>query len=361
MIVVKLSSLAVTSFVGGIDQKKINKIIKDIIEIIDDNKSKIIIVSSGAINAGKNYLTKFNRSEMKSMQASSAIGQPILMEAFQKAFKKYKKICAQVLLTHDDFKNKERALNIRSSLSYLLENEIIPIVNENDSVSYDEISLGDNDQLSAMLCEMMGANLLCMLTKVDGLYDRDPNIKGANKFDTIQFDEDFSKVKMFSKTVTGRGGMKTKLEAVRKLTPLGINVVIGSFECERPVLKAITRKSGTWFYGQKNIFKSKKGWILTRVRTGAIIKIDNGAQLAILENHSLLPIGINKVEGKFGRGDCVTIMFQKKIIGFGVSEYSAKEIELIKDCKSSEIGSVLKHTPSKVVIHKNNLILKERL
>lgn len=359
-ILIKLSSLAVTNAEGGINEKQIRLIAKDIAHLLSFKKLDIILVSSGAINAGRDFIKPNQHTIISKLQAASAVGQPLLMQAFQKAFTKYNLNLAQVLLTHDDIKNPSRSYNVKASLETLLDSGVIPIINENDTVSFDEITVGDNDQLSAMICEMLSADTMCMLTATDGLYDKDPKDKSAIHFPMIEFNDDFSGINLMSKSSAGRGGMKTKLQAVRKLTPLGVDVLISSFNEKEPILRVLTSEVGSFFKGNKNsVHLKKKAWILTRVRGEAVIQVDHGAMQAIRKNASLLPIGINSVSGKFNRGDCISIKYKTKTIAYGVSEYSHAEVIKIKDCKSGDINSVLGQMPSKVVVHKNNLVLKE--
>lgn len=359
-IVIKLSSRAVTHASGGVNTLQIKEIINDIAQLRAYTNINIILVSSGSINAGRQFLGSSKKNNITHLQASSAIGQPILMQAFQRELERHDLRSAQVLLTHEDLKNKSRSHNVRSVIIELLQNNIIPIINENDCVSFDEITVGDNDQLSAMICECLNADTLCMLTKPDGLYDKDPEDPSAKQFPLIQFNDSFSQITLLTKSSAGRGGMRTKLEAVRKLTPLGVNVIICSFSFPSPILRALTQESGTLFLGNpENKNLKKKSWILTRVRPYAIIRVDQGAKEALLKNASLLPIGIISTSGKFNRGDSISIKYKHTIIAFGISEYSNKDVEKIKYCKSTELSSVLSYIPSKVVIHKDNLILKE--
>ncbi|MFT6632091.1 MAG: glutamate 5-kinase [Bacteriovoracaceae bacterium] len=359
LIIIKLSSLAVTHAEGGINKKQIASIVNDINKLRTEKKLQVIIVSSGSINAGKKFLGTSSKNEISQLQACSAIGQPILMQSFQSEFDKYKIQAAQVLLTHEDLKNKSRSFNVRASIQSLLRNNIIPIINENDSVSFDEITVGDNDQLSAMICEITNADALLMLTQSDGLYNMDPIHPEALHFPIINYSDDFNDIKLISKSSAGRGGMKTKLQAVRKLTPLGINVIISTFSESSPILRSISQGAGSLFLGNPSLGQlKKKSWILTRVRNHAIVKVDSGAKDALLKNASLLPIGIISVSGNFSRGDSIQIKFKNEIIAFGITEYSSKDIEKIKRLKSGDLASTLGYVPSKVVIHKDNLIIK---
>ncbi len=358
-IVFKLSSLAVTNTNGGINHFQMNQFINNIMTLKSRFAIRPVIVSSGAVNAGRSVMQSMDPDDMSSLQASSSIGQILLMQKFQEKFSKKHQVISQILLTHEDLKNKKRSLNTKNTLNKLLNEGIIPILNENDTVSFDEITFGDNDQLSAMICEMIDARILVMLTRSNGLYDRDPEHPVAKRFKEVEFDKRFDNVHTITKSSTGRGGMKTKLQAIRKLTPLGIDVVISTFMGKDPIIKALDRRNGTYFHANPNpVDVKKKSWILTRARDHAHIAIDKGAMEALNRNASLLPVGIKSVKGPFLRGDSVQIKHGRKVIAYGIAEYSSKETNKIKQCKSSELHTILKHVPSSVVIHKDNLILR---
>ncbi len=359
-IVFKLSSLAVTHADGGINHLQMNQIINDIMELKKSYDIHPVIVTSGAINAGRSIISHINKDDMPSLQASSSIGQLLLMQQFMKKFAAQGQAIAQLLLTHEDLKNKKRSLNTKNTLNRLLDEGVIPILNENDTVSFDEITFGDNDQLSAMTCEMIDANVLVILTESNGLYDRDPSHPDAKRFSQIECDDNFENIVTKTQSSAGKGGMKTKLQAVRKLTPLGIEVFISTFKGKKPIIEALKRNKGTHFLASSSIEKSrKKSWVLTRVKDHASVSIDKGARDALLKNASLLPVGIKNVSGPFMRGDSIQIKFGRSIVAYGITEYSSKETEKIKQLKSSELHSVLSHVPSSVVIHKDNLLLKE--
>jgi glutamate 5-kinase len=357
-IVIKLGSLAVTNEDGGVSKKKISKIIADLATLIDQN-FEFIIVSSGAINSGKIHLRNFNSKEISSSQAASAVGQPLLMKAYQEIFETLELKCAQILVTHEDFKNKKRFINIRNTINTLLENKIIPIVNENDTVSYDEITVGDNDQLAALMTEASDSNSLILLTEADGLYNKNPKDLDAIKYTMVEYNEKFQSIQFAQKTNVGRGGMDTKLKAVRKLTPLGIHVYLGSFQNESPLSRLLLQKQGTFFKGKPNIHKSKhKSWLLTLVKNECFVVVDEGAKNALSKNNpSLLPIGVKKVFGKFNRGDVIGIKYKNSLLAVGMSEFSAKEVDLIKGLQSNAIDSIISNAPSKVIIHRDNLVL----
>jgi glutamate 5-kinase len=203
------------------------------------------------------------------------------------------------------------------------------------------------------------ADGLILLTEADGLYDKNPKEADAKRFDVVDFSDDFSGVKIAAKTSVGRGGMDTKLRAVRKLTPLGVNVIIGTFLHDSPLSRLISREGGSLFLGNpENQMNRRQSWLSTVVKNEAIVNIDEGAATALLQKKtSLLPVGIRKVAGTFRRGDVINVKLKNKIIAVGISEFSSKELDLIKGKKSADINFVIEDAPSNVAIHKDNLLL----
>ena len=358
-LVIKLSSLAVTNESGSFVHRRINAILADVLTLVREYKIRPVIVSSGAINVGRSILPAKSNQDMAHLQACAAVGQARLMQMYQKKLSGHGFETAQLLLTHEDLKNKQRSLNVKNTLDELLNLGIIPIINENDSVSFDEISFGDNDQLSAMICELVSAPMMIMLTKTNGLFDRDPNEPGAVRYSSIDFDEQLDQVKTLTKTVTGKGGMKTKLAAVRKLTPLGVDVLITTYMGKNPLLSALDGVKGTYFHSNPSPDALKKrSWLLTRAREHAFISIDKGAFDALNKNASLLPVGVKSVKGPFMRGDSIPVKYGRKIVAYGIVEYGSKEADKICQTKSSELHLKLKQVHATVLIHKDNLILK---
>lgn len=363
-VVVKVGSLAVTDESGGLSLPKISAIINDILELRSSGHIPIL-VSSGAINSGRHFI---KRPEDKKMmisyqQAAAAIGQPLLMSAYIRALEASGVICAQVLVTHEDFKERKRFLNIRNTINRLIENGVLPIVNENDTVSFEEISVGDNDQLAVMITEATDAEKLILLTEADGLYDKNPKELDARRFDIVDFKDNFSGVKFAAKTSIGRGGMDTKLKAVRKLTPIGVDVIIGTFLTSSPLTRLLNQKGGTLFKGNPEKQTSRrKSWLSTVVKNESWLVIDEGCYTAMMKGvTSLLPVGIKKVHGLFKRGDVVQVKFRNKTIAVGISEFDFREMDLIKGKKSTEISGIIENSPSKVAIHKDNLLIKNDL
>ncbi len=360
-IVIKVGSLAVTDEHGGVSRTKINAIVKELLSLKDKGYFPIL-VSSGAINSGRSHIKKPEEKKMmiSFQQAAAAVGQPLLMREYVDALAAHKAHCGQILVTHEDFKERKRFLNIRNTINRLVANEVIPIVNENDTVSYDEITVGDNDQLAVMIAEATDAEKLILLTEADGLFNKNPKEADAKRFDEVDFKDDFSGVKFAAKTSVGRGGMDTKLKAVRKLTPLGVDVIIGTFLIEKPLTRLLDRQGGTLFKGNPERQTSKrKSWLSTVVKNDSWLVVDEGCVKALSDqNTSLLPIGIKKIHGVFKRGDVIQIKHKNKTIAVGISEFDYKEMDLLKGKKSTEISALIENAPSKVAIHKDNLLIK---
>lgn len=361
-IVIKVGSLTVTDETGGVSLIKVKNIVNELHELRKQGFSPIL-VSSGAINSGRSFIKKPEEKKMmiSYQQAAAAIGQPLLMKAYIDNFSDLNIKCAQILVTHEDFKVRQRFLNIRNTINQLLENDILPIVNENDTVSYEEITVGDNDQLAVMITEVADAEKLILLTEADGLYNKNPKDVDAVRFDEVDFRDDFSSVKFAAKTSVGRGGMDTKLKAVRKLTPLGVDVIIGTFLTQNPLTRLLDKKGGSLFKGNPlHQTSRRKAWLSTMVKNEAWVVVDEGCALALAkDNTSLLPIGIKKVSGTFRRGDVIGVKHKNKIIAVGISEYDYKEMDVIKGKKSTEISQVIENAPSKVAIHRDNLLIKK--
>jgi len=357
LIVVKIGSLGVSRAEGGVDSKKIQTLCSNL-EALKAQGYRLILVSSGAINAGRVQIPRpVDKDRTLSwQQACAAAGMPILMNAYTSALKNLKP--AQVLVTHEDFKERQRFLNIRNTLFTLLESDHLPIINENDTVSTREITVGDNDQLAAMVAEAIGAHMLVLLTEADGLFDRNPTDPEAIQLKKVSFDEKFESIKFSQKTSAGRGGMLTKLQAVRRLTPLGLDVVIASFNAPNPVSRAL-EGAGSHFEGDKRFkVKNRLAWIASVAKPNCAIVVDEGAREALMKGtNSLLPIGVKKVIGVFKRGDIVTVQCRRRIIAKGIVEFDSKESQQIAGLKSTQLSEVLSDVPSLVVIHKDNLFL----
>lgn len=359
-IAIKIGSAAITRPEGGVDLVNLKRICRDI-EILRKNSIEVVLISSGAIQTGRSLL-KFEKNGrgIRFMQALSSVGQPKLMSTYTKAFEKSGLVCGQVLLTHEDFKNRTRYLNAKNTLEVLLSNNILPILNENDSVSFEEIAFGDNDHLAAMVCEMLAVDLLLILSSPDGLYSGDPLDKNSIQIPRVGHSDSTEKVRLAKKSTVGKGGMESKLKSVRKLTSLGIPVVLATYLRTHPIVTALTKSVGTVFEAAlKNRSANKKSWLLSTAKSNSAIVIDEGASKAITRGASLLAVGIKKIEGNFQRGDSVEVRLGKKIFCAGLTEFSSKELQKIKGLKVEQMYSALEFCPSNVVIHRNNMVFKD--
>lgn len=322
-IVVKIGSSVIAPG-GRLASRLIFRLVKDILAV-GQGGYEVILVSSGAIACGLNALGhKKKPQDIHSLMAISSLGQIILMDIFNDNFKKYKRMCAQVLLTWEDFDNRKRFMNIRKTIDKLLKMNIIPVINENDVISYEEIRFGDNDRLSALVADLVGAQWLIMLSDVEGLLDGNTVVK-----EVIDIDENIASLaKKEDKTHTS-GGMITKIEAARIATSSGIKTVI-AYGCKDRVISRLVNGEavGTLFLPSKKVNKARKRWIASKIIKGSIC-IDDGAKEAFLnKGKSLLSVGIIDVEGCFKRGDAVLIVDKEKmVLGRGIVHYSFEELK----------------------------------
>jgi len=360
-LVVKVGSNVVTKKNGRCDVRKMRIIVEDICDLIDQG-FEIILVSSGAISVGTAYLKRMlpKKGRVDLMQSASSIGQPKLINQYSQLFEDHQHICSQILLTHDDFRNRKRFLHAKQTIEVLLQNDVTPILNENDSISYSEITVGDNDHLAASAAQMVNADALLIITSAHGLYDKDPSEKGAKLIKVVDYGDELTHVDMTTKTDVGRGGMESKIQAVNKVTPLGIKAIISSKDNNRIVMDPLTTSCGTIFDPEEN-FKpeQKKAWLISTKKLNCWLEVDKGAYEALLEGNSLFPRGISSCKGHFFQGDCVDILYDGKPFAVGVSEYDHIDVERIKDKHSDEIEETLGYKVSSAVILTENLALIE--
>lgn len=364
-IVIKLGTSLLTG--GG---KKLNKeVMSNLVSQITwihKHGLEVIIVSSGAIAAGRNKLglTKKLRG-IPYRQVLAAVGQNRLMYHYEQMFTKHGITVAQALLTKTDLADRLGYLNTRNTLLALMDLQVICIVNENDVVAVDEIEegrFGDNDNLSAMVANLVDADLLIILTDIPGLYTADPRHHPEARL-IAQVDHINNEIERFaagSTTKLGTGGMITKIEAAKLATSSGVNVIIAN-GLESDILhKLITGESiGTFFHPATSKLESRQRWMLSGLSNRGGLKIDTGAAIALRkQNRSLLAAGIKEIEGSFKRGDIVTIYgLNGDRIGYGISNYSTAEINKIKGSHSKDIAPLLGHDYGSEVVHRNNLVI----
>jgi glutamate 5-kinase len=362
-IVVKLGSNVITAR-NGLNLDVIEAISNQISTLIDKG-IEVILVSSGAMAAGMRKMGMDRRpDEIPKRQAISAIGQSGVMHAYEKSFAVHDKKIAQILLTGDDLTNRKRYLNARNTLHTLMEWKIVPIINENDTIMVEEIKLGDNDNLAAMISLLMDADFLFILTDIDGLYDKDPRQFSdaclVPKVVKIKKEIEHSASNMPG--TLGTGGMLSKIQAAQKVTSAGIPMIVARGSMDNVLLRLFAGEElGTYFVAKEGKMASRKCWIAHTLAPKGSIVIDEGAVRAVKQNgKSLLPIGIVAVEGNFEEGAAVDFKTSdNKVIGVGLVNYSSSDINLIKGLKTSQIKACLGGKHYDEIIHRNNLVLKD--
>ncbi|MEA3442251.1 MAG: glutamate 5-kinase [Chloroflexota bacterium] len=364
-IVAKLGTSLLTSGTEHLDLQIMANLAKQVAQLHHQDK-EIVIVSSGAIAAGRQKLEKIPESKNTSFkQVLASVGQSHLMHSYEELFSQHNIIIAQALLTKADMSDRSGYLNARNTLLTLIELGVICIVNENDVVSIDEIGemkFGDNDNLSAMVANLIDADLLVLLTDVAGLYTADPrynpHAKLIPRVDNI--DGTLEQLAYNTSNQQGTGGMTTKIQAARLATSSGTNVIIVNGREPDVLIRLDKGESiGTFFPAQVNKMESKKRWMLTGLASKGMIIVDQGAALALKEhNKSLLPAGIIEVRGNFQRGDTVDV-FDKQAnhLACGISNYEFNDVALIKGVHSNQISAILDHNYGDEVIHRNNMVV----
>jgi glutamate 5-kinase len=355
-IVVKIGTKVITSKEKALDKQ----LVKEIVGQISRIKSKgidVVLVTSGAIGSGMGLLgLKKRPSRLSELQAAAAIGQSHLMRVYGECFKEDGYLVGQILITQEDFNDRARYLNIKHTIDKLLEQKVVPIINENDTVATDEIRCGDNDKISALVSDLSGADKLILLTDVEGLLDRDGKVISM----VADVDQSIYKLAGKSHCDLGTGGMATKIECARMVADAGIECVIADGRSKDVLLKIIDGADiGTTFNSKKARLIAKKRWIAYSSKAKGRIIIDDGARDAILKGgKSLLASGIIGVEGGFSSGAAVSVITKDgQEIVRGITNYSSAEVSKIKGLKSEKFKSVLGYAGHDEIIHKDNLVV----
>ena len=330
---------------------------------------EIIIVSSGAVAAGQALQTKYPVNAPKSIpvkQALAAIGQPGMFSQWKKLFDFP---CAQLLITLEDLLNRERYVNVKNTLNEVLRMEALPIVNENDTVGVHELKVGDNDNLSAHVADLVDADLLLISTDTDGLYTDDPaeNEEAEMIPEVKKIDKEIYNMAGSSSNPVAKGGMKTKIEAAEKAVQRGINTIILNGQKYKTFENMLNGKvAGTLFHKEKDPRTAKKNWMLHALRSEGEVIIDKGAANALIEKSaSLLPAGVKKVKGEFNKGSAVKIYKlengKKQLIGKGTTQYDSEGMRKIKGKQSFEIKETLGYITSDAIVQRDDMVVLENI
>lgn len=361
-IVIKIGTTSVMKGDSAVDTVFLDSVAKQVAALLRDGK-EVIIVTSGAIGVGLNLLgIPTKPHEIPIRQAAAAVGQGELMRYWSEAFRKYEIRSAQILLSYDFYSDRVKYLNLRNSIGTLLGYGVVPIINENDSTCTNEIDtvFGDNDRLSAMVASKIDADLLILLSDIDGLYDKNPKLHADAAF--IPFvatiTPEIEKYGGDPTSMKGVGGMRTKLIAAKIAQKSGCHMIIADSSVENVIQRVVAGEElGTLFYAsEEHISKSKSRWVMLSKSSGTI-RVDRGAMNALLKTNGLLPKGIVAVSGDFERGDVVEIECGGAVFAKGISEYDAEEIQKIRGVHTDEIEKILGHKDYDNVIRKENLVL----
>lgn len=378
-VVVKVGTSTLTHRTGNLNLSRMETLVRQLVDLKNRGK-EVLLVTSAAVGAGMGRINiKDKPRTISDRQALAAIGQGILMQIYEKLFGEYGVVVAQILLTKDDLADRQRYLNARTTVRQILAYGAVPIINENDTVAFDQIQFGDNDTLSAMVAGLADADLLVILSDIDGLYSNDPRENaGAVLIPVVEdITPDIEALAGGTGSNLGSGGMKTKIAAARIVISQGIPMVLtnGSRrECfgflyngysgsGTGMLQGYEQQEGEQFTGtlflpKLNALGSRKGWLAFSTRPAGSVIVDDGASKAILEKGtSLLPSGVTAVEGEFQRGEVVDIRNNAEVIARGIVNFSSGDIQRVKGRHSREVESILGPGYEQEVIHRDNLSL----
>ena len=362
-VVIKVGS-GVISDHSGLDLERIATLCEDV-HALRQRGYEVILVSSAAVAAGKADLGIKGSAQALPLpikQAAAAIGQSRLMRAYKDALRNHGLTAAQVLLTRDDLANRRRYLNARNTLMTLLEYGVVPIINENDTVVIDEIRFGDNDNLSAMATNLVEAQLLVILSDVDGLYDSDPRSNARAKLisEVERITPDIEAMAGKEATILGTGGMTTKLKAAKRATLYGAGTAIINGVTPHNLLYLFDgHELGTYFLPARDPMAARKHWIAFTKKPKGKLLLDEGAQTAVAERgKSLLPSGIKQLDGTFERGDAVRLCnLDGREFAKGVTNYNSAELIRIIGRNTREIVQILGYQYGDEVVHRDNMVI----
>jgi glutamate 5-kinase len=363
-IVIKIGSSLLTDNGRGLDREAIASWVKQIAELAGQGK-QVLLVSSGSVVEGMARLGwKTRPQSLCDLQAAASVGQMGLVQTYESLFQAYQLHTAQILLTHEDLSDRKRYLNARATLLSLLKLNVIPVINENDTVATDEIRFGDNDTLAALVANLVEADVLIILTDQDGLYDKNPVYHDdALLIDQAKAnDTDLAAMATGSDSQLGRGGMITKIQAAKLASRSGSATIIASGRENNVITRLLAaEKLGTFLIANDEPLLARKRWLAGQLKVNGKIVLDEGA-VKVLEQSgkSLLPIGVETIVGTFNRGELVVCLNQSgREIARGLVNYSSDEVQIIKSKPSQQIEELLGYAGESELIHRDNLVLME--
>ncbi len=359
-LVIKIGSTLLVDEQRQLDRGWLADLAEDVADLRAEGR-EVLIVSSGAVAIGS-HVIKINprRARLEELQAAAAAGQVQLVHAYKELLARHRIAAAQVLLTPDDTEVRRRFLNARGTIEKLLENGVVPVINENDTVATDELRYGDNDRLAARVAQLVMADGLILLSDVDGFYTADPR-RNADAVHIPYVDnltEDLLAMAGDSGSEVGSGGMKTKLQAAKIATHAGCVTLLASGSIAHPLRAVMSDGKRTVFAASSTPAAARKQWLAGVLEVRGCLKLDSGAVTALRKGNSLLPVGLIEVIGEFTRGDAVTLLGQDGAeIGRGLAAYSSEEAAAISGCRSEQIESILGYRGRSVMVHRDDLVL----
>ena len=364
-IVVKVGTSTLTHSTGKLNYLRIEKLVRELADLANQGK-EIILVTSGAVGVGVDRLGLPEKPKtIPGKQAAAAVGQGILMHTYEKIFGEYGQIVAQVLLTREDSVNRKRYANSRNTLQTLLSMNVIPIINENDAVAVDELKIGDNDTLSAMVASIIEADLLVILSDVEGVYTGNPQTNPDAQLipEITDITLEVEALAGGAGTSRGTGGMYTKIQAAKIAVSSGVVMVIASGSCDGIIRDIVDGKNvGTIFWPKESRLQIRKRWLAFGARICGSVIVDRGCERALLTGgSSLLSAGVTQIEGDFAAGSTVKILtLEGREIARGMINYSSSEAQKIIGAHTHEIQDLLGAKPFDELIHRDNMVLLVR-
>ncbi|MEO8465421.1 MAG: glutamate 5-kinase [Gammaproteobacteria bacterium] len=358
-VVIKIgSALFVDQQTGALDRAWLEGVCADVADLKRSGK-EVIIVSSGAVALGRREL-KIDPRRLEEKQAAAATGQILLAHAYLEILRSFGVTAAQVLLTIDDSESRRRYLNASATLSTLLGYGAVPVVNENDTVATQELRYGDNDRLAARVAQMVSADCLVLLSDVDGLYTSDPRHDANARYveEVTEFTRELVDMAGGPGSSHGSGGMRTKIEAARIAMGAGCRMCIATGRVARPISVLLGGGKATWFLPSATPGAARKQWIAGTLKPKGAVRVDAGAERALLGGRSLLPAGVTGVDGQFERGDAVSVLAADgRELARGLVAYSGDEARSIAGRKSGDIAQVLGYSGRDEIIHRDDMVL----
>jgi glutamate 5-kinase len=361
-LVIKVGSALLTNDGAGIDRQAIDAWVEQIAKLLSEGK-EVVLVSSGAVAEGLARLGIGSRPQsIHMLQSAAAVGQMGLIQTYETSFRRFERQTAQILLDHDDMANRERYLNARGVMQTLMDLNVVPIVNENDTVVTDEIRFGDNDRLAALVANLIDADALIILTDKDGMYDANPDIDSNAKLISQAHASDSSLDTQAgtSNGALGRGGMQTKLEAARLASRSGCNTVIAGGRNQNILMRICLGETvGTFLSADKTPIAARKQWLAGQLQVKGTLVLDEGASRVLRQQgSSLLAVGVTAVKGSFTRGELVSCEDSSGIeVARGLVNYNSDETQLIQGKSTEEIITILGYCEDDELIHRDNLVL----